>query len=52
MADLETGPGESPAKKTLNTGKVPQRDGLTGWESPAKKTLNTGKVPQRDGLTG
>jgi hypothetical protein len=30
MADLETGPGESPAKKTLNTGKVPQRDGLTG----------------------
>jgi hypothetical protein len=29
-ADSETGPGESPAKKTLNTGKVPQRDGLTG----------------------
>jgi hypothetical protein len=28
--DSETGPGESPAKKTLNTGKVPQRDGLTG----------------------
>ena len=31
MADSETGPGESPAKKTLNTGKVSQRDGLTGW---------------------
>jgi hypothetical protein len=30
MADSETGPGESPAKKILNTGKVPQRDGLTG----------------------
>jgi hypothetical protein len=30
MAYVETGPGESPAKKTLNTGKVPQRDGLPG----------------------
>jgi hypothetical protein len=30
MADSETGSGESPAKKTLNKGKVPQRDGLTG----------------------
>jgi hypothetical protein len=30
MADSETGPGESPAKTTLNTGKVLQRDGLTG----------------------
>jgi hypothetical protein len=30
MADSETGPRESPAKKTLNTGKVLQRDVLTG----------------------
>jgi hypothetical protein len=30
MADSETGPGESLAKKTLNIGKVPQRDGLRG----------------------
>jgi hypothetical protein len=30
MADSETGPGESKAKETLNKGKVPQRDGLTG----------------------
>jgi len=30
MADSETGLGESPAKKTLITGEVPQRDGLTG----------------------
>ena len=30
MADSETGPRESPAKKTHNRGKVPQRDGLTG----------------------
>ena len=29
-ADSETGRGETPPKKTLNTGKVPQRDGLTG----------------------
>jgi hypothetical protein len=30
MADSETGPGESPAKKTLITGNVLQRDGHTG----------------------
>jgi len=30
IANSEIGPGESPAKKTLNTGKVPQRDGYTG----------------------
>ena len=29
-ADSETGTGESPAKKTLNTRKVRQTDGLTG----------------------
>jgi hypothetical protein len=30
MTDSETRPGESPAKKTLKTGKVPQKDGPTG----------------------